>query len=314
MYTTASGENPVVGRSGQYNDVYGHTATAEAAAATTSSGIVINLIVIHEQPNINKQVNSSMYVYVCTGLERFGDYLMKMSNSNHPNKHVSIAKQYCFNELLCFLAVHDPSLYRPPIAAFAQSHMFCVAQLASPSSWEVSGTRNREVHLLPLVVVDQLAALYRTQNLGVSSEFTDDQMSRTALQVTGSLWNGLRYVRMYCEGYSQGTLGQGICCLSLPSPAKHPLSYDGRLFGIVRNILWHKYVLNTRCPRVYFFEVELLQVGSSTTDVPLMEAKVTGQRMWFSQASFDRFNASQQFCLRDHDDPDVSQFYLIQLS
>lgn len=140
-------------------------------------------------------------------------------------------------------------------------------------------------------------------------------LSTDALQIIGKLWCGVRYFEAYYEGYNETVLGKGYCCVSVPTLPDDDRSYDGQLFGILRCVVLHRAVMLTTCPKVYFFQVEILSVKSSSTDVPLLEATITGDLMWVSQACFDVFHANQNFCLRDHDDKDVpASFYLIHLN
>ena len=251
------------------------------------------------------------------GLERFGDYLMKLSKSRHKMKHVSIAKAYLLHELCSFLTFHDPSLYRSSKSGTYQNHMFSFSQAATPSSWQVSGHGGQGVRL-SLDVLVELTALYNASDLA-PAEFLRGSLSNYAHQVVGKIWCGVRYIEMYYRGYDEHLLGKSACCVVLPFPDHNIMhdyenTYDGQLYGILRNVLSHRATLHSQCPHVYFFHVQILNVRSSTTDVPLLEASGTGTCLWFSQASFDNNHLSQQFCLRNHDDPAVSQFYLIELN
>jgi hypothetical protein len=246
------------------------------------------------------------------GLERFGDYLMKMSLSRHPNKHCSIVYAYLLHELRSFLAVHDPSKYRPN-ESFAQGHMFSISQVSCPSSWEVSGHRSRDVNLT-LDDVAAVTALYRADASALDFDLSilHFAVEHSALQIVGKLWCGVRYFEMYYEGLDQFVLGQGHCCIGWASMDEH--SFDGRRYGIIRNVVSHQAVMRVDCPTVYFFNVELLSISPASSDVPLSGADATGDRVWISQAELDYLHAGHQFCLRDHDDPEAAQFYLIELN
>jgi hypothetical protein len=252
------------------------------------------------------------------GLERFGDYLMKMSNSTHRNKHVSICKASILHDLLAFLIVHDPSQYRSKQpSSWSQSHMqFNFSQVSRPSSWECTSRPQSRGVTLPFKALIDINQLYRSQYqvLGLNSDILANTLSNDAIQILGKLWCGVRYFQAYYEGYDETVLGMGLCCVSVPTLPDDDRSYDGQLFGILRCVVLHRAVMLTTCPEVYFFQVEILSVKPSSTDVPLLEANITGDCMWVSQASFDVFHANQNFCLRDHDDKDVASFYLIHLN
>ena len=252
------------------------------------------------------------------GLERFGDYLMKMSQSCHANKHVSICYAYLLHELCSFLALHDPEVYRASQEGFAQSHMFNISKVLHPSSWEVSGCKDRTGVYLNVQIISSITALYRKDAANLfPASFDVSRMNsgifNEATQIVGNLWCGVRYFDMYYEGYHQHILGRGTCCIALPSIG-HQYAYDGTIYCIIRNIIHHQAVIIVGCPHVYFFYVEILRVRPSTTDVPLLEADTTAEFMWVSQADVDYYHANQQFCFRDHDDQNVSQFYLILLN
>jgi hypothetical protein len=247
------------------------------------------------------------------GLERFGDYLMKMSLSRHPHKHVSIARNYVWHELAGFLAVHDPILYPADSSGYQQPHMFSSSMVSDPSSWTVSVIESRAI-CLPPVLLAKTFLLYSTffqqQSLGVVLQ-PHHKFESGAAHILGKLWCGTREYQAYYEGCDQFVLGKGHCCITWFSSSDS--SFDGRDYGVIRNIFHHQAFLSPKCPEVYIFEVELLDVVPSSTDVPLLEAKLSEQRVLISQANLDSAAVLLQFCLRDHDDASKG-FYLIELT
>jgi hypothetical protein len=254
------------------------------------------------------------------GLERFGDYLMKMSFSRNANKHVSICKRYLWRELCTFLSIDDPENFQEFSAdQFIQPHMFSLSQIKNPSSWTISGDNSAAVTMSTLDAL-QLSNMYNDQELLAIHPPRQAHVTveRCCLQIRGQLWCGTRYFEMYFEGYDHAVLGQGNCCVVLPSlnPQRNPfishLSFGGAMYGIVRNIIQHRFSPFKSCPLVFFFEVEMLELSSSSTDLPLSNAVASGKRVWVSQ--FDvQVHASTFFCLRCHDD-DVNKFYVIELN
>ena len=197
---------------------------------------------------------------------------------------------------------------------------FNFSQVSRPSSWECTNSPQSRGVTLPQKELIDITQLYLGQyqvlglNSNILANMTTYTFSKDALQIIGKLWCGVRYFQAYYEGYHETILGKGLCCVSIPTLPDDDRSYDGQLFGILRCVVKHRAVMLTTCPEVYFFQVEILSVKSSSTDVPLLEANITGNRMWVSQACFDVFHANQNFCLRNHDDQDVASFYLIHLN
>jgi hypothetical protein len=256
------------------------------------------------------------------GLERFGDYLMKMSYSRNANKHVSICKRYMWRELCTFLYIDNPAEHEEfTQGQFVQPHMFSLSQIDNPSLWTVDGDKSAAVIMSAKDAVE-LANMYIDQDL-LSYPATYPPLSREAhspfdrdcLQIRGHLWCGTRYFEMYYEGYDHEVLGRGNCCVVLPDLKPDRLahlSFDGAMYGIVRNIVQHRIYPLATCSLVFFFQVELLQVSASSTDLPLPDAVATKELVWVSQ--FDvREHASTFFCLRCHDDDDT-KFYFIELN
>ena len=245
------------------------------------------------------------------GLERFGDFLIKMSKSKHKHKHVSIVKKYVWVELETFLMVHDPVKYAGLVEECrTEPHVFSFTTVQSPQSWVVSGRASRIV-VLPPDDVMAISNLYQTLPLSVN---ISGMIDVTALQIPGTLWSGFRHFSMYYEGYHHYKLGKGNCCVSWPVGNSKLENYGGQCYGITRNIIKHKaYGGSSSCPSVFFFSVELLRVKSppGNCDLPLLLAEPTSQRVWLSQLDIVSA-ANNMFCLRDHDDiPDC--YYLIEL-
>ena len=256
------------------------------------------------------------------GLERFGDYLMKMSKSRHKNKHVSICEAYIWVEMTTFLMVHDPAKYKiSDYAPNSQPHLFSFSNVSSPKSWSVEGRASTSINL-PDDYLTAIASLYSAQpKLNVVA---NGPIGRMVLQVLGKIWCGVRYFQMYYEGYDHAILGRGHCCVSWSGghdASRWPgaPSFGGQYYGIIRHCFEHHAYHSIHCPSVLFFYVEVLCVTEAQTDVPLMEAEATGSCVWLSELDLMEF-AQYMFVLRNFDEPrtnflcDHGKFYVIELN
>ena len=255
------------------------------------------------------------------GLERFGDWLMKLSQSSHDNKHVSIVQSYRWMELATFLRVDNPDLFSSlkDSAASMQPHMFCLSTHLHVSSWKLVGAKSRVIILeFPeLVALEKIySALY--QPLGLASfrqspGFTASKFERSALQVRGKLWTGRRYYRSYYEAGSedQSQFSRGACLIRFINAAS---KVD---HAVIRDVWKHQAFTVKGCPDHYFFHVELLAVEGpgpldefkfSSGRLPLPVARLTGKRILLSHLAL----LPDTFCMKADDD-DPAMFYIIDL-
>jgi hypothetical protein len=236
-----------------------------------------------------------------------------MSLSRHPHKHVSIAANYVCHELAAFLAVHDPILYPADSSGYLQPHMFSSSMVSDPSSWTVSAINSRPISLPPVLQAKTLqlySTRFQQQSLGVVLQ-PHHKFEPSAAHILGKLWCGTREYQAYFDGCDEFVLGKGHCCITWFSSSD--CCFDGRDYGVIRNIFLHQAFLSPKCPEVYLFEVQLLVVSPSSTDVPLLEAQLSEERVLMSQANLDTTAVQLQFCLRDHDDS-TKGYYLIELT
>ena len=136
-----------------------------------------------------------IYIYIFIyrsmyGLERFGDFLVKLSPSKRPYRHKSIVMRYVQVELCNFLRVHDPVRFASLKVAGSpvQPHMVCKASFLSPTDWSVTGQEGRGIPL-KASEIDNLRQLYTMYSgaLGLNV-FLGSVVSRAAWQVRGRIW------------------------------------------------------------------------------------------------------------------------------
>jgi hypothetical protein len=258
----------------------------------------------------------------CNSLERFGDYVVKMSASRHDHKNVSIVKNYLWVELCNFYRVHDPVRYGSlgKVSGSYQAHMLCFTMPTQPSKWPHSGTEARVVRLTEeeLAIFAGLYSRFDVlPDLPLNTTTIDGThqpatMDPTGLQIRGRLWCGLRFFRSY---YFKGEndakiLGSGHCCVTYFT--LNPQRCEK--YGIIREIIQHQPYSQLAHPgSVYMFRIEELKVYDPVDDdydtVPLPTAIMSGQETWVCEAAI--FTDSV-YCLQALDD-DPSTFYVVSL-
>ena len=244
------------------------------------------------------------------GLERFGDYIVKMSNSRKPERHLSIVRRYVQVELCNFLRVSQPSKYGDlGSQESVPQAMFSPRVCLDPSSWVVQRSSSSKVTNLSNVEMSQFADLYLNTRtlLALDDSFdsiTDSpqSMDRQVIQIGGALWSGRRFFQQYYFANDDiHQFGAGSCCVSL--------TFDGvKSLGIIREVVKHCAFVSRTCPQVYFFNVELLSAASKNADVPLDVVSLSSQRIWVTAYSLHQ----DMICLLPVDDiPD--KWYVLKL-
>ena len=245
------------------------------------------------------------------GLERFGDFLVKLSPSKRPYRHKSIVMRYVQVELCNFLRVHDPVRFASLKVAGSpvQPHMVCKASFLSPTDWSVTGQEGRGIPLKDSEI-DNLRQLYTMYSgaLGLNA-FLGSVVSAAAWQVRGRIWTGLRY---FCSYYYNNDntlqLGKGYCCVEY-------VAASGVVqFGVIREVLQHRPFNVKDCPVVFLFVLEPLHVVPAKPvdalqgdELPLPVVRFSGNTIWACQSQMQ----SHMYCLKPHST--VGLWYFLDL-